>query len=163
MSRPTDVLSNGISARLLGGLGNQLFIYAAALAQAERLKVPLTLLSNHSAGSSSFSLELDSFKHAGCIIQTRESPSRWWRAVNRGTRRRTNLFVETSFEYDAEIEQVQPGVELRGYFQSWRYFTKIEERLRSDLLDRTPATPWLTDWSHRVAAEGRTIAIHVRR
>lgn len=111
----------GVCVDLTGGLGNQLFGFAAGWTQAHRLGVPLGLRHRRQPGETprSFALNwlLDSPQ-----VQLCEAPPR-------------KAFRERSFAYDQRINQLQAGTRLVGYFQSWRYAEPTAPQLRQYLLE----------------------------
>ncbi len=129
---------------LVGGLGNQLFGYAAGYKQAERLGVPLVLTYKSNVGDTSRQFELSR------LLSDR---------VTLGVPpKRLTSFTESSFLYDPLIDYVCSGTLLKGYFQSYRYFLSHEEF-------RTHLHVTLDDyrWS-RNGAENDVpfIAVHIR-
>ena len=162
MSQRADDGTSGVSASIVGGLGNQLFIYAAALAQARRLGAPLTLMSDDGTEQAAAEFELSSFEHEGIVASARPAPGRVARRLRALGRADSQSFTEASFEYDPRIESVTSGVHLTGYFQSWRYFETVQDELRTSLTAPAPSS-WLRDWSDRIDGEPGTIALHVRR
>jgi hypothetical protein len=158
-----NIRNDGVTGHLVGGFGNQLFIAAAAWSQAARLKCPLYFnLSwfeknkDREFGLSGLGLPYgaDDASQTNLILKS----------VNRiaaFSKRGDNNFQEKSFEYDAGINSVTRGAELKGYFQSYRYFENIAPQLvaafeeagvperEADLISTLSAEPFL--------------AIHVRR
>lgn len=130
----------GISVDLTGGLGNQLFGFAAGWTQARRLGVPLGLRHRRRPGETprSFALEwlLDPPQVAMCSRPPRST------------------FREHSFAYDPAVDAVEPGTRLVGYFQSWRYSNAYAEGLRTCLFEHGLVLAQETD---------PFIAVHARR
>lgn len=167
---PAADLSDGICAYIVGGLGNQLFVLAAAWAQAERLGCPLYVdTSYYELPGANWSPELDGLNHPGVDV-TEASP---WRGtslvdqqaglfgtVNVGSRT-LYLFREAGFAYDQRIDGIVPGTTIAGYFQSPKYFGPIRRKLRQ-LLDSTELLPLERSYLEAVTREPRT-SLHVRR
>lgn len=99
-----------LEVRLVGGLGNQLFQFFAALRQSIRLNCDLHIFFDK-GNTSDTSRELE-------IEFVRDLPN--VRITHRSSLRRT--FQEKTFRFDPKINQVVPGTRLTGYFQSWKYF-----------------------------------------
>ena len=154
----------------MGGLGNQLFIYAAGRAVAEKLRVPLLIDTSHYSENSgpgpSRSWQL-SFLVSARMVKTRRPV--WFSTSTRFAieRRLPNLpwrkvFRESDFSFDSRVEGVAPGTRMLGYFQSWRYFDGIKESLRRDFFERVPRTPWLVNEQALLRSLGPWIGVHIR-
>ena len=145
--------SDGITGYLSGGLGNQLFAYAAALEQSRRLDCPLYLdCSGYDEGNRR-TFELEGFGLPGVFFREGSSVGkparrRLARLLARG-RGDDAIFMERGPGYDPRIERVQIGQTLYGYFQARAYFRSSEPELATLL----PAPP----------QSSASIAIHVRR
>ncbi len=159
-----------ITARLVGGLGNQLFIYSAARAVAERLNCPLMIdlsVLNRKTSDTPRSFALDWLVSEDQLLPPRIAGL----GAQLGERLRRyipiplpdGIFRESGFGYDPRIEAVTPGTTLVGYFQSWRYFDSIEASLRSDLIQRSPISDWVRQESDALQKIEPWIAVHVRR
>jgi hypothetical protein len=162
---------NGVSVRIAGGLGNQMFQYAAARALALRHGVPLELdLSFYDPGRHR-AYELEAFALAphgviappppGPFARTRAALARAWRHRRRPPGPPVALYREPHFHFDPRFAQLVPPVRLVGYFQSARYFEDCEATIRQEL-----APPPATDALSREIAQrmgGQGVALHVRR
>lgn len=133
--------SETIVADLSGGLGNQLFIFAAAYAQAKRLDCRLVLdASRYSNPAEPRRYELNFLENladetlhdpAGLPVPSRlRIPTRLRTRLHRRATRTPYVFEETSaVAYDAAVEKITPGTTLVGYFQSPRYFDRVADLL----------------------------------
>jgi hypothetical protein len=132
--------------RIAGGLGNQLFQYAAARSLAERLQCDLSLDLRGIAENGDGPYQLD-LHHVRAKVADAEMlgvlPS--WRASRAGQIRqslsllmlglfRSPVFWPYSFAYDARIEQLKHPVYLVGYWQTERYFAWNRSSLLQDLI-----------------------------
>lgn len=146
--------SDGITGYLSGGLGNQLFVYAAAFDQSRRLGCPLYLdCSGYDEGNRRV-LELEGLNLPGVFFREGSSvgaPARHPRLARLLTRGRGDdeIFMERGPGYDARIQTARIGQTLYGYFQARAYFAASEAELAALL----PAPP----------QSSATIAVHVRR
>lgn len=169
MNAPADPAP--ITAEIVGGLGNQLFIYACARAVATRLNSPLrfdiSLLAQPAPGETPRSLALDWLIDPAQIlpVSARTPATRLIAKLKRSLALPDSAldFRERGFGYDSRIRQVKPGTRLFGYFQSWRYFEDIAAELRADLLERTPRTSWGIAEQALLAGLGGWTAVHIRR
>lgn len=162
-----------IVVRIIGGLGNQLFSYAAArrLALANGAELAIDHISGFSRDSYQRSYQLDHFR----IPVRKAKPSERlepFGALRRGLLRRYNarlpfeqrryLFQE-GVDFDRRLLDISPGRSLyiEGYWQSQKYFEDVESTIRSDLTIVPP-----TDMPNIALAETiRTrvsIGVHVR-
>jgi hypothetical protein len=163
-------ISDGICAYIVGGLGNQLFVLAAAWAQAERLGCPLYVdTSYYTLPGANWSAQIGDLDHPGIDV-TEVSP---WRgtslidqqqglfgSVNIGSQT-LYVFTEAGFAYDERINSVIPGTTIAGYFQSAKYFGAVREKLFG-LLTSAVLSPGERRYVEAVTAEPRT-SLHVRR
>ena len=156
-----------IIVRLIGGLGNQMFQYAAARALADRLGKDLLLdvrsfdtYTLHAYGLEKFRVRA---RRASC--NELAAYPEWQRRLLTPLRKvgvRSRFYSEPFFGYDAAWPSLGDGVHLNGYFQSEQYFSPIRSTLREDFIPQTP----LSDENRRIASlaqEGDSVMIHVRR
>jgi hypothetical protein len=151
-----------------GGLGNQLFQYAAAYCAAMRLGCSLTV---EMAGATAIAFRGTSRDFAIEWLTRPDAVVR--RSWHRGLARRVlrafprtasrGLFIESGFAYDSRILTIRPGTTLVGYFQSWRYFAGFEELLRNEIRSAAPRSPWFQETAGSLDASGDWTAVHVRR
>lgn len=158
-------LDEGICAYLTGGLGNQLFVLAAAWDQAKRLDCPLYIDASKYLSGDLRSFELGSLTLPGEVI-SHESP--WHRKDRRlrtpsflGATKRLRVYRETSFGYSGDIDKIVPGTTIFGYFQSPRYFERVADQV-AGLLLQSYAQPSEQQILDNLARDER-ITIHVRR
>lgn len=163
---------NEVIVRLVGGLGNQMFQYAAGRAVAVRNQVPLTLDLSWFGTDPERQYALAPFRINVRIRKDQNTGSvrpSWVERFAGRVRRKLNLpsqgvpvFSEKSFRYDAEIETVSAPVILNGYFQSERYFSSIQQLISEEFtLQNEPksATAELLALIHASDA----ICVHIRR
>ena len=159
---------DGVLGYVAGGLGNQLFILAAAWAQAKRLGVALYLDLSHHGAKGSWAYALGDLNFPGVVL-TSKSP---WRSVRtpggrvlpfpRDPRALRRVYVEKDdTRFDPAINSILPGTSMFGYFQSERYFESIKAEVRRMILS-APETPREAEYLAGLASEKR-IAVHLRR
>lgn len=105
MPRPVVILPRG-------GLGNQLFIWAAGYELARRLRTRLAVDVSPLVGDPTRRYELDSFDSGLGEPEVHRSPI---------FQRRRRTFSEASFRFDPRFGRISRPSTLEGYFQSWRY------------------------------------------
>lgn len=153
-----------IISRLHGGLGNQMFQYAAGAALATRLGVPLALDPRPAAAKDQgdlreiFKLPLVTPNHLPPDRDRRPVAYALWRKLGRTP----VLRREDGLGFNAAFDHWGDGSYLHGYWQCERYFTPITNRLRSDFIMTPPMSPQNAEMAKRIA-EGTSVALHVRR
>ena len=171
MNRP---LPSGVCVRVKGGLGNQLFIYAAGRSVAHRNGTRLWLDSRSGYARdefdrkcllSAFTIAADEAPEGSFYV----SASRWRRLLirrlNRGLPVRWRTYVEqTDNEFMPEILTLEAGRDryLDGYWQSDRYFADATDLIRAELTITRAPQPENRQWLERIAA-GESVAVHCRR
>lgn len=163
---------------LFGGLGNQMFQYAAGKALAERHGVGLVLdLSGfRTYAERPFLLDRLSVPEALCGKVSGKSTNHfvrglWKQRFDRqleriGLQRRSVIFGQYSephFHYDPEFEFLGPDTALFGYFQSARYFNAISDSLRTCFSLRDPLSAAAAEMSGDIERCGSSVSVHIRR
>jgi hypothetical protein len=147
------IQSDIISVRLAGGLGNQLFQYAAGRAVSLRnkccLKFDLSRLQDPGFKTNrSYMLGVMNID-ADIIDCTDDS----------------NLteYIEKSYCYDSEFTKLAAGTRLTGYFQSELYFAPFRRFLREELRLSVPVSAAFTSLAGAIKTAEYPVSIHVRR
>ncbi len=162
-----------IIPRLFGGLGNQLFIYAAArrLALANGAELVLDDVSGYAYDSYKRHYQLDHFNipcRKATMMERLEPFGRLRRKImNRWNQRKPfeqrAYLVHECIDFDPRMLQFRPRgtVYLEGYWQSEGYFKDVADTIRQDLTIKPP-----TDAANQAMAEGirsgTAVAVHVR-
>jgi hypothetical protein len=164
-----------IIVKLMGGLGNQLFQYAAGTALAEKhgtiLKLDLTFLETDAGlAHTQRRLELDGFntryeictkadlerfKNPGLIkgLLSRYLPANWfdYRVAN-----------EKSFAYDPGFDRYPKNTYLNGFWQSEKYFHSICGLLIRELVLKQAIPPAVMEVASAITASN-SLSLHIRR
>jgi hypothetical protein len=144
-----------ITVSILGGLGNQMFQYAAAKALAKRTGNCVVLDRSAFEGCKLRSFMLDRLQIPECDLVNGSdqmgAPARgyasflWCGRVNRllewvGMKPITlaDAYVEPNFHFDPAFIELKNPVSLFGYFQSERYFENIAGDVRRYFSPREP-------------------------
>lgn len=158
-----------IVVRLRGGLGNQMFQYAAGRRLALHLGTELKLDATAYAEGGTRYYALKPFRTGACVATPREV-DRWlgrggWRArlgAHLPWRRLLRPVVEKSFRFDSEILTLPDNVYLDGYWQSEGYFADISNQIRKDFTFRDPLQGLNAGMAARIE-DCTAVALHVRR
>jgi hypothetical protein len=161
-----------VIGRIEGGLGNQLFQYAAARSLADRLECELALDLRGLQENGDRGYMLDRFAIRATVATTDElrnlptwRSSRMGRLRSRASQRFTSLlsfpvFWPESFAYDARFERIPRPVYLVGYWQSEKYFAWNRGRLLSDF---SSVQPIEESTLLKVIRNTTSVALHIRR
>jgi Glycosyl transferase family 11 len=176
-------ISDGICAYLVGGFGNQLFILAAAMAQASRLGCPLYI------DASAYEInvpdwgarfELADFGNLG-FMATDITPTSPWKGqplyslydqrlgqperpdtlVAEVGGMKLNIFTHLGLTYDPRLEEIVPGTTIVGLYQSPLCFASVGANVRT-LVESVTLLPREIEYVQGVAADPR-VTVHVRR
>jgi hypothetical protein len=154
---------------LSGGLGNQIFQYAAgralALKYSTNLVLNLNLLNRFDSSVTPRSYELGNLRVL-CDIEL-NSPFPMWTWIKKftwllGPLNPWKFYQENSSSYDPRLLQQPDGVTLFGYWQSHIYFSDISKQLMSELQPSKPLSEESVKVLDKIESS-RAIAIHVRR
>ncbi len=147
---------DGIKVQLTGGLGNQLFGFAAGLEQARRLDCKLYLdVAAYNASNPRYSFA-EYFTIPGIDIEIvgKQSFSRG----GKGAWPFRKIYKEKGFGYDPAINNISEGTTLVGYFQSHKYFQRSSQEIVFMLESLMAGVDSLMD-TNLV----QSLAVHVRR
>jgi FkbM family methyltransferase len=139
-----------IAIRLVGGLGNQLFQYAAARAASLRLDADLLLDVSDLQSDPLRSFILPAFKIAGRTVSNQDVA---------GLRQ----YSERFYHYDEAFEDIQAGTLLSGYFQSELYFANYFEHILADLQLSDPPSAKFDAYAAAIRASALPVSVHLRR
>lgn len=163
---------------LQGGLGNQLFQYAAGRALSEAWRLPLVLdtkwfdASVQMRGVTPRSYALKPFdlrvrtQSVGLPLAYSGRPWRLLQPVYGlfgGLTRTPRVINEPSFRFAADVFGNRGPVWLNGYWQSWRYFDTIASTIRADLSTPRTLNPKSTRVLEQIRAASAAVCLHVRR
>ena len=164
---------NFVVARLNGGLGNQLFQYAAGRSLADKLNLPLKMDLSEFETYKLRGFELDKFNIEAEIakpseisgIDTHPSKLKKYRnrlAIHFGYSLSSCAFKEKSFCYDQLFEKISQPAYLDGYWQSEKYFKTSDAHLRHEINYKGP----LDDKNILILKKIKihnSISLHIRR
>jgi hypothetical protein len=134
---------------LQGGLGNQLFGWAAAES--------LALKNNGTVEFSRRFLQPGQFELSKytCAPGPSEENSGAFRI-------RTKVFKEKDFRFDERFNGINSDATLKGYFQSWKYFSEYQDHIRQKFSKISNTSQKYESFLRELRREPYT-AIHIRR
>jgi len=160
-------LKDMIVSRLIGGIGNQMFQFAAGRALALRLGVPFQIdrrafsdYHTHAFGLTCFDIEL-----ADASPQQLPNPpaeGRIQKLLRKVMPTRLTVYTERSFTFDEQVLDLPDDTYLDGYWQTEKYFSDFADTIRADFtVVRTPSAAnqrWLEQITNT-----HSVSLHVRR
>jgi len=159
-----------IISRLAGGLGNQMFQYAAGRALADclgtSLGLDLSAMRNSTNSVTMRAYELDYFSIKGELVDSNslllgdiasKFPSLF------GLIKRKKVFKESSIDYMPRFFTCSDETLLIGHWQSHRYFINIAESIYEEFQPRNPFCPENAEFAKILISDEHSVALHVRR
>ena len=158
-----------ITVQLVGGLGNQMFQYAAGFALAQRCSVPLCLdIGSEKDRLAGFGLETLSVTYDALKTDPPPRERRGWKRRLLGKKPRppkgaAPVYVEKNWYYDEKFPSLTPPLSLSGFFQSPLYFSGYEEPLRQKFRLKEPFSPHSVEMAAAITSQANSVAVHIRR
>lgn len=184
MQATSNAVSEGayVATRVIGGLGNQLFQYAAGRALANRLNARLILDCTLFRGEAIRRFALDRYAiEAEVIWNAARKIPRWKLRLpgHAGRRvadaiqsqlplhtringRRFKVFLVPGHNYDPRFETLIGTVCLSGHWQSYRYFEDAAEPIRAEIRLSSEPMGANRTWLDRIR-QSNSVCLHVRR
>lgn len=164
-----------VIVKLYGGLGNQLFQYAAGLAIAvrNRVKLKLDITAFEVCKLRKYSLMhfniMEDFASASEIHDVRYPFGRkisnlMYKMPESVFPRKYRRYVceQNTFKYDAMISKIKTPVYIDGYWQAEGYFHEITDQIRSHFIIKTLSNSINEAIASRIK-QTESVSLHVRR
>ncbi|NMC36404.1 alpha-1,2-fucosyltransferase [Candidatus Beckwithbacteria bacterium] len=152
-----------IITKLTGGLGNQMFQYAAGKALAERLQSPFKLdIEQYSLSlpDTARQYELEAFElNAEFATSTDLLLFKMLSKLSS----KYNYFKDKNNDFNKDFLKLKNHVFLIGHWQSYKYFEHIAAKLRSDFTLKKELENQLFKKTKRKIENNQSVSIHVRR
>jgi len=157
-----------IITRLFGGLGNQMFQYAAgrrlAHVLAVELKLDITWLGKFESrpyALGKFNIE-EKFASKAEIAAVAPTGRFGHALATKWPKKCPKYIQEKGFHFDPEILNLHDGVYLKGYWQSEKYFSDIAESIRREFILKTPLSGKSKELFEMIVSK-QSVSIHIRR
>lgn len=160
---------SAVRVMLRGGLGNQLFGWAAGFSLATKLGLSLELDTKRIKWGDY--QQMDPRKYELGVFQAKAKASHLRVDLPSSLREKKvrlqhppgcRVFREASFEFDRRFDLIEEPSCLEGYFQSWRYFGDASSKIKSVVSDALSKTP-MTDFAEQNLFSEGWIAVHIRK
>lgn len=156
-----------IIVQLVGGLGNQMFQYAAAKALSLRLDIPLGLdtffveTKEHPHQLSNFNIKYEMIPRK-FLPPRKNSNYIYWKLWKLGIVP-PKIFHQNGLRYDPQINQAKKNTYLIGYWQSEKFFLDYKNEIRSDFTFNIPLTGKNLEIHQEILETPSSISLHIRR
>lgn len=169
-----------IIVRLSGGLGNQMFQYAAGLQLARlhgaELKLDTSLFDNPAPGDTPRRYELGQYAISAAMATAEERRvcqefgrikiTPLFRLLQRcgryPARAGVRYYRELRFRFDSRLGRVPDNVCLEGFWQSEKYFIRISDIIRQEFTPRGSLEGINARLAERIVATD-SVSLHIRR
>jgi hypothetical protein len=156
-----------IVVQLKGGLGNQLFQYAAGLSLAQKLRTNLKVDISHYQTNFERNIELQLFNlqyevatEADLKLFKQNFLEKILQRILPIKNRQT--YREQSFLYDKLFFELSENVYLKGYWQSEKYFLPIIEKIFSQFILKQSFSAEVEQLKLRLI-NSESVAVHIRK
>lgn len=157
---------NFVTVKLIGGLGNQMFQYAAARSLANKNNAILCIDSSWFSVNNDRKLGINNYKLHGArrLIFLPDFLARIIYVSFRGLAVLgwTGLYEEKVFSYNDDFSRLNGLKYISGYFQSEKYFSDIAEDIRSEFVLKAQMSQSEVDVANNMKATD-SICLHIRR
>lgn len=159
-----------IITKIIGGLGNQMFQYAAgrslALANGCRLKLDISgfdkyaIHNGYELGRFNIKAEIAGVEEVSRFVGSSPRIARFVRKMT-GLGKKS-YYLERDFAFDAGFFDKIPPVYLDGYWQSSKYFEPCAAKIREELTVSHPLVGGNAEVAKQIARVN-SVSIHIRR
>jgi hypothetical protein len=162
-----------VVANLMGGLGNQMFQYAAGRALSLRLNTVLKLDHTYLERDSGGDYTQRHYELGVFNVQAEKASAEDLQRIDRArsgnfltklfSRNGFTIVNEKGFPYNVQIEDVVGDVYLHGFWQSEKYFRGIRQTILSDFTLRATLSPEALRLKEKISAATAAVSVHFRR
>lgn len=159
-----------VVSHLHGGLGNQLFQYAAAFSLADYIGASVVIDKDalHNLKNRPYKLDRLNIKQDFVNDNNKSitSPKILFRSLSSSLKLNRNsiIFHEPHYHFSESFFQLSGDfIELFGYFQSEKYFSRVESAIRKMFTFKDGPDTGSLYWMNRIKTEKISVSVHVRR
>ncbi len=149
-----------IVTKMTGGLGNQMFQYAAGLSASLRLKTELYIDNVQSINDRTHSYNLSVFDIKADILPASDISVNGREVSVKG--KKLFYYKQEKFNYDKSFEHIADNTYIDGFFQSEKFFIGIEKRLAQDFTLLKPAEGKNASMLDMIKS-CESVSLHIRR
>lgn len=156
-----------IIVKLIGGLGNQMFQYAAARALALRLDSQLLFDIGDFEDYRKRKYRLHYFDLPAAVAHRRDvdrvvNPGRFMKLIDHLLNCEWTYYREKGFTFDPAVLHLPDNIYLDGYWQSEKYFVDASATIRDEFALPVPSATDDSIWLNRIH-DAVSVSVHVRR
>ncbi len=151
---------NIIISNLIGGLGNQMFQYAAGLSMASQKNVQFKIDTFDFKNYKLHQYSLDKWNISAPVATL---PEVQLLKSKRLFLFKNNVYKESSFNFDAGLFKQSPPVYIKGYWQSEKYFINIRGILLKEFSPKNPLSDFSQSILENIKKSSPSISLHIRR
>lgn len=161
-----------IIVKLSGGLGNQMFQYAAALGLAskknQKLFIDLSFFHNydlHEYALKHFNISTEIIEDIGKFnykIINKYIPTKFHKYIKKIPPYGVSIFKESAINFDPLFFNINDDIYLDGYWQSDKYFKEYEKIVRKEFTFKKPISEINLIIAEKIQSTN-SISLHMRR
>jgi hypothetical protein len=157
-----------IITKVIGGLGNQMFQYAAGRCLADLNKTELKLDVTGFTDYKFRNFDLLKFNIRATIASDEEIrrllPSHNFQKAFQylKPKRNRNYYREKYFHFDENFQRLGSNVYVKGYFQSEKCFLPAKDNIKQDFLFKQDVLKGMQDFTANLNGE-KSVSVHIRR
>ncbi len=154
-----------ILAKVVGGLGNQLFIYAAAKTLAKKNETTLKLDISDYKNEGLRNFQLDYFNtnyEIASLKEIKEFTEISFRKKIQNKLFNKNVYKERKFEFNKRFIKSKSPIYIKGYFQSEKYFEENKTGIKKELSFKIE-TLEINEEILKEIENSNSVSIHIRR
>ncbi|MBS1650686.1 MAG: alpha-1,2-fucosyltransferase [Bacteroidetes bacterium] len=151
-----------IFVKIQGGIGNQLFQLALAIALKKRgknVELDTSFYKSNNKESTYRKFYLDAFSITDFSLKKSNSFFRKLRLY----KSKKNIYTENSPLFNSNIFNVKSPAYIIGYFQSYKYFESIELEIKRQLTLNRKLTKASEEYKNLILSKENSVSLHIRR
>lgn len=151
-----------ITLNLSGGLGNQMFQYAAGMSLADKLGTSLTLDLSEFSHYDLRDYMLGVYNLADNVKTKSGTSSKILQRLKKEIPN-PKAYTEPHYHYDPSFFDLRDGASITGYFQSEKYFNEIADKVRKHFTVKRALSQNSSGIKQHINSASNPVSLHVRR